>query len=258
MIRLFNEDCFEAMDKLIKEGVKVDMVLTDPPYKRTKNKWDVILPHDLMWTRVEMLSKDNTPIVLFGQGSFSAKLMMSNEKYYRYSLVWDKVLASGFLNCNRMPLVSHEDILIFYKKMPIYNPQKFKGKKNNSKGKMLNKPKNNNYGDFEQVDNKDLLGDMKFPKSILSFQKPHPSKCFHPTEKPVELLEYLIKTYTKEGDTVLDFTMGSGSTGVACKKLNRNFIGIEINPEKDEFGNLIEPDKYFKIAKRRIEDEETK
>ena len=153
--------------------------------------------------------------------------------------MWDKVLPSGFLNANRMPLRSHEEICIFYKKQPTYNPQKVKGKPNHSKGK----PKeyeNNNYGDFDFVDNSKELGDMKHPVSILRFSKPHPSVSVHPTQKSVEICEWLIKSYTNEGELVLDNCMGSGSTGVACLNTNRNFIGIELD------------EKYFDIAKERI------
>lgn len=239
-IKLYNGDCLEIMSKLIEKGIKVDMILTDPPYAKTQNKWDTIIPFEPMWDKINKLIKDKGAVILFGQGSFSAKLIMSNEKYHRYNLIWDKKLPSGFLNSNRMPLPVHEDILVFYKKLPTYNPQKFKGKPNNSKGKMDKKYENNNYGEFNQVDNREVLGDMKFPRSILSFQKPHPSKALHPTEKPVELLEWLIKTYTNEGDLVLDFTSGSGSTAVACKNLNRKFIGIE------------KVEKYFDIAVKRI------
>ena len=193
-----------------------------------------------MWEQYERVIKDNGATVLTGQGLFSAELMLSNKKMYRYSLVWDKVLTSGFLNANRMPLRSHEDILVFYKKLPLYNPQKTLGKKNHSKG-ARKENKNNNYGEFGFVDNSEKLGDMKHPKSIITFSKPHPSVSVHPTQKPVELMEYLIKTYTNEGETVLDNCMGSGTTGVACVNLNRNFIGIELD------------DKYFEIAKERIE-----
>ena len=179
--------------------------------------------------------------MLFGQGKFTAEMMLSEPKLHRYNLIWDKVLSSGFLNANRMPLRSHEDIMVFYKRLPQYNPQKTKGKPNNSKGKPKQN-ENNNYGHFEFVDNKDELGGMKHPKSIVIFEKPHPSISIHPTQKPVELLEYLIKTYTNEGDLVLDNVMGSGSTGVACINTNRNFIGIELDQE------------YFKIAEKRIQE----
>ena len=169
---------------------------------------------------------------------------MSNKKMHRYNLIWDKVLPSGFLNANRMPLRDHEDIMVFYKKLPTYNPQKVKGTPCHKKGKSVGKMndsmlQNNNYGNFKCVESN---GDMKFPTSILKFQKPHPSKSVHPTQKPTELLEYLIKTYTNEGDTVLDNCMGSGSTGVACVNTNRNFIGIELD------------NAYFEIAELRIKE----
>lgn len=240
-IQLYNGDCLEIMDKLIEKGIKVDLIIADTPYQKTKNKWDSIIPFDKMWDKLKKIRKDNTAIVLFGQGIFSAKLILSNEEEYRYSLIWNKEHPSGFLNANKMPLTSHEDILIFYRKLPIYNPQKFKGKQNNSTGNTIVPKINNNYKAFYQKDNSKKYGDMKFPRSILNFKKPHPSVMVHPTQKPIELLEYLIKTYSNEKSLVLDFTMGSGSTGIACKNLNRNFIGIEI--DKD----------YFKLAINRLE-----
>lgn len=238
-MEIYHGNCLEIMDQLIEMNIKVDLILTDPPYQKTKNKWDTLIPFDDMWNRLKKLRKENTPIILFGQGIFSAKLIISNQKEYKYSLIWDKEHPSGFLNANRMPLTSHEDILIFYKKPPIYNPQKFKGKQNNPTGNSIPKT-NNNYCLFTQKDNSEKYGNMKFPRSILRFKKPHPSVMVHPTQKPVELLEYLIKTYSNENSLVLDFTMGSGSTGVACKNLNRDFIGIEINED------------YFKLAKNRL------
>lgn len=222
----------------------VDIILCDLPYGVTQNKWDSVIDLELLWKQYERVIKDSGAIVLTAQDKFSAKLMLSNEKLHKYNLVWDKQLTSGFLNANRMPLRVHEDILIFYKKLPTYNPQKIKGKPNHSKGKMTT-DENNNYGTYGKIDNKDILGDMKHPKSIISFQKPHPSKCLHPTEKSIQLMEYLIKTYTNEGDLVLDNCMGSGTTGVACVNLNRNFIGIELD------------EKYFEIATKRINEAET-
>ena len=241
MYKLFNGDCLEVMDKLIEKGIIVDAIICDPPYGTTACKWDTVIPFEDMWDRIKKLRKDNTAIILFGQGIFSAKLILSNEKEYRYSLIWNKEHPSGFLNANKMPLSSHEDILVFYKKLPIYNPQKFKGQQNNSTGNTIAPKINNNYNNFILKDNSKKYGDMKFPRSILNFKKPHPSVMVHPTQKPVELLEYLIKTYSNENNLVLDFTMGSGSTGIACKKLNRNFIGIEINKD------------YFKLAINRLE-----
>ena len=136
-IQLYNGDCLEIMDKLIDADIKVDLIITDPPYQKTKNKWDYVIPFDDMWNRLKKLRKDNTPIILFGQGIFSAKLILSNEEEYKYSLIWNKEHPSGFLNANKMPLSSHEDILVFYKKLPIYNPQKFKGQQNNSTGNTI-------------------------------------------------------------------------------------------------------------------------
>jgi len=205
-------------------------------------KWDSVIPFDRLWENYERVIKDNGIVVLFGQGMFTADLLMSNKKLWRYNLVWDKVAKTGFLNSKRMQLRQHEDICIFYKSLPTYNPQMVKcepHKRNHSKGNMLNPQKNSCYGSF--VETPTIVSDEKFPTSIISIPKEHETgKFHHPTQKPVLLLEYLIKTYTNEGDTVLDNTMGSGTTGVACKNLNRSFIGIEMD------------DKYFEIAKERI------
>ena len=219
----------------------VDLVICDLPYGVTKNKWDCQLPLEELWKQYDRVCKDSAPIILFGQSLFSAKLILSNEKMFRYNLIWDKVLSTGFLNANRMPLRRHEEILIFYKKMPTYHPQKVGGVPSHSVGKALGKDSsaltNNNYGNFvrQQTD-----GEMKHPTSILRFQKPHPSITVHPTEKPVELIEWLIRSYSNDGDMVLDNCMGSGTTGVAAGNLNRGFIGIELD------------EGYFTIAQQRI------
>lgn len=238
MVDLIQGDCLQLMKNI--QSKTADMILCDLPYQRTQNKWDIMIPIQELWEEYKRVVKDNGVIALFADGMFMAELMISNKKMWKYNLVWDKVLPSGFLNANRQPLRNHEEICIFYNKQPTYNPQKVKGNPNHSKGK----PKvneNNNYGHFEFVDNREELGDMKHPKSILTFQKTHPSISVHPTQKPIELLEWLIKTYTNEGDTVLDNCMGSGSTGVACINTNRNFIGIELDKN------------YFNLAKNRIE-----
>jgi DNA modification methylase len=173
---------------------------------------------------------------------FTAQLMMSNTKLWRYNLVWDKVAKNGFLNANRMPLRQHEDICVFYKTLPTYNPQMAKcepHKRNHSKGNMVKPNKNSCYGKFVEVPTK--ITDEKYPTSIITISKEHKTGYFfHPTQKPVALLEYLIRTYTNEGDTVLDNTMGSGSTMIACINTNRNGIGIELNED------------YFKIAQNRV------
>jgi len=237
MNKVIKGDCLEEMMDI--EPKSVDMILCDLPYGTTKNKWDSIIPLNKMWEDYKRIIKDNGIIILTAQDKFTAKLMLSNEKLHRYNLVWNKVLTSGFLNANRMPLRVHEDICIFYKKLPTYNPIKTLGKKNHSKGEM-NTDINNNYGKYNKVDNVEKLGDMKHPKSIISFEKPHPSKSVHPTQKPVALFEYLIKTYTNEGDLVLDNCAGSGTTGIAARNLNRDYILIE----KEQ--------KYIDIIKQRL------
>ncbi len=220
---LFQGDCLDIMP-LIPDN-SIDMILCDLPYEVIQNKDDIMIEPNKLWEQYWRIAKPNTPIVLFGQDKFTAKMMLS-DKNHKYNLIWDKVLTSGFLNANRMPLRSHEDIMVFYKKQPIYNPQKVKGKPNHSKGKRK-ETANNNYGAYDFVDNKDLLGDMKHPKSILQFEKIHPSIAKHRTEKPIELLKWLIKTFTNDEMIVLDNTMGSGTTCLASKELNRKFIGIE-------------------------------
>lgn len=242
MISLYHGDCLEVMKSIPDHSV--DLILTDPPYQVTRAKTDIIIPFEPMWKQFNRIAKMNAAMILFGQDKFTAKLMLSNEKNHRYNLIWKKVLTSGFLNANRMPLREHEDICVFYRRLPTYNPQKVKGKSSHSKGKAVGKlasevVQNHNYGDYQTVE---TISDMKFPTSILEFPKPHPSICKHPTEKPVALLEWLIKTYSNEGDVVLDCCMGSGSTGEAALKCGRGFVGIE----KDE--------EYFEVAKKRIKD----
>lgn len=246
MYKLVKGDCLELMKDIPNKSV--DMILCDLPYGVTaRNKWDTVIPFDKLWEQYNRIIKDDGAIVLFGQGMFTAELIMSNKKMWRYNLVWDKVLPVGHLNANRMPLRQHEDICVFYKKLPTYNPQKIQGKPCHSRGRATEKSKeeysntHTNYGLYRAVETK---GDMKHPTSILRFSKKHPSKMLHPTEKSLELCEWLIKTYTNEGEVVLDNCMGSGTTGEACLNTNRNFIGIEID------------DTYFNVAKDRIEERE--
>ena len=243
--KIYQGDCLELM-KNIKDK-SIDCIICDLPYGVTsKNKWDTIIPYEPLWKEYKRIIKDNGPIILFGQDKFTAKTMLSNEKMHRYNLIWNKVLTSGFLNAGRMPLREHEDIMIFYKKLPTYNPQFTEGKPLHGMGEKFKKVKNNNnnYNDFNSCNNPSANreGDTKkYPKSILTFPRPASSKMLHPTEKPVELLEYLIKTYSNENDVILDNCMGSGSTGVAALNTNRRFIGIELD------------EKYFNIAKNRLE-----
>lgn len=246
-IKLYKGDCLTEMKQI--PDTSVDMILCDLPYevlnKGNKNaSWDRLLPLDELWNQYNRIIKDNGAIVLFAQGMFSARLMMSNPDMWRYNLVWNKVLTSGFLNAKRMPLRSHEDLLVFYKSLPTYNPQMTEGKPLHGKGSSYKTKEltNNCYGNIGATEDLRKGSTEKYPKSIITFQKTHPSKAVHPTEKAVSLLEYLIKTYTNEGETVLDNCMGSGSTGVACVNTKRNFIGIELN------------DDYFSIAEKRIKE----
>lgn len=192
----------------------------------------------------QRIIKNNGAIVLFGQGMFSAKLMMSNPKMWRYNLVWKKgKRISGFLNANRCPLRNHEDIMVFYKKQPTYNPQMTIGEKSHNRGGGSHKHTQRCYDEFKDIPT--ALTNEKYPLSVIDIDKEHP-QSFHPTQKPVALCEWLIKTYTNPGDTVLDNCMGSGSTGVACVRTGRDFIGMELN------------DDYYAIACKRIDEERAK
>ncbi len=240
-IELYRGDCLEEMKKIPNKSI--DLILCDLPYGCTHNKVDTPIPLDLLWKQYERVIKNHGAVLLFSQGLFYIDLVNSNRKLFRYDLIWDKILVSGFLNAKRMPLRQHEQVAVFYKKSPTYNPQMVDGKPLHSKGKKYLDAEivNNNYNDYKALPDTRSGNTKKYPKSIISFQKPHPSVAVHPTQKPIELLEYLIKTYSNEGDLVLDNCMGSGSTGIACKNLNRNFIGIELDKN------------YFEIAKNRIE-----
>ena len=235
-------DCLEVM-KNIPDG-SIDMILCDLPYGTTQNQKDVVIPLDKLWKEYERVIKENGAIVLFCQGLFYIDLVNSKRKLFRYDLVWDKQLTSGFLNANRMPLRVHEQIAVFYKKLPTYNPvmRIDLTKPLHSKGKTYvdKKQKNENYGDFKMTDDSRAGSTEKYPRSILSFQKPHPSKALHRTEKSIECLEWLIKTYTNENELVLDNACGSGTTGIAALNTNRKYILIE----KDE--------EYFNVSKERI------
>lgn len=193
-------DCLEVMRQIDDESI--DMILCDLPYGATQNKWDVVIPPDKLWEQYERIIKPNGAIFLFGQDKFTATMMLSNVKLHRYNIIWDKVLKSGFLNAKKMPLREHEDIMVFYKSPPPYNPQMTKGEKNHSKGSAVGKQaedihSNRNYGNYTCVQSTDT--GMKFPASIWRFAKPHPSIALHATEKPVDLLRYAIRTYTNMG-----------------------------------------------------------
>lgn len=232
--------------KRIPDG-SVDCVICDLPYGVTNEKnenaqWDKTLDTTELWRNYKRIIKQNGAIILFGQGMFTAELMTSNKAMWRYNLIWEKDRPTGFLNANRMPLRSHEDIMVFYSKLPTYNPQFRpceKWEKNHSIGTGNNQT-NRNYGSFKLMQTKD--SDVKHPRSIISIKKEHDTTGFlHPTQKPVELIRYLIRTYTNEGDVVLDNCIGSGTTAVAAILENRHFIGFELDP------------KYYAIAKERVQ-----
>lgn len=196
---VLNVDCLIGMKDIPDETI--DMILCDLPYGITKNKWDLMINPTKLWQQYERIIKPNGAILLFGQDKFTAKMMLSNEKLHRYNIIWDKVLKTGFLNAKRMPLREHEDIMVFYKSQPIYNPQMTKGLPSHSKGKAIGASieeisSNRIYGSYKVVENK---SDMKYPTSIWRFPKPHPSTAISSTEKPIELCRYAIRTYTNVG-----------------------------------------------------------
>lgn len=247
---LHHGDCLELMATL--PDASVDLVLCDLPYGVTQNTWDSVIPLDRLWEQWGRLAKPDCTFVLFGQGMFTAKLMMAMPSLWKYNLVWDKHLISDFLNANKRPLRIHEDIVVFQQGTPPYNPQMYTGQPLHTRfrtgiTKKEHAPDHNqsvNYGHIAYMDNTRDGATDKYPVSIVSFQKPHPSAAVHPTEKPVNLLRWLILTYTDPGATVLDATMGSGTTGVAAALEGREFIGIEID------------ETYFDIASQRIREAE--
>lgn len=242
-IQLWRGDCLELMKNIPDKSVAA--IICDLPYevlnKGNKHaQWDKMLPMDTLWEYYCRVIKDNGAIILFAQGMFTAQLMMSNPKMWRYNLIWQKGgRCSGFLNAKKMPLREHEDICVFYKSLPTYNPQMVKcapHQRNHSRGKQEKEQTNRCYGNFGKAE--DIITDEKYPKSILNFKRPHPQ--IHPTEKPVSLIEWLIKTYSNEGDLILDNTAGSMTTAIAAINTNRRCICIE----KD--------DHYFEIGSDRV------
>jgi len=238
MIDLRLGDCLEVMKTI--EDNSIDAIICDLPYGTTANKWDSVIDFDLMWPQLNRVIKPNGAIVLFGSEPFSSALRMSNIKNYKYDWVWDKKMVTGFALCKKQPMRNHENIMLFYKSQPTYNWQKRDVKK--PFGKILDGVSSENYGNLK---NKGKRG-VGYPKTIIEFPKPNnlSKKDLggkHPTQKPIALMEYLIKTYTNESETVLDFTMGSGTTMLACKNTNRNGIGIEKDPQ------------YYAVAVARVD-----
>jgi DNA modification methylase len=244
MINLYKGDCLELM-KDIPDG-SIDAIITDPPYGTTACKWDSVIDFDLMWEQLNRIIKPNGAIVLFGSEPFSSALRMSNIKNYKYDWVWQKDKATNHLNAKKMPMRRNENISVFYKKQCTYNPQLKKKDPKNIRPERTKRKQTECYGNMTALSSRQIPVDMSYPNETLIFRGCFGEKVKHPTQKPVALMEYLIKTYTNENETVLDFTMGSGSTGVACVNTNRNFIGIE------------QDDKYFEIAEQRIKDQQRK
>lgn len=248
--KLYNGDCLTVMDKLIEQGVKVDAVICDPPYGTTACKWDIVIPFDKMWNRLNKLIKPTGAIALFATEPFATKLRISNFDNYKYDWYWKKSKSSLYQHAKNRPMRAIENVCVFSKskwghksqlkdKRMEYNPQGISSigvktvTKNFNAGGVVGERPNQIGKQYEAF--------TGFPTDVLEFKSITGKSCLHPTQKPVDLLEYLIRTYTNENDLVLDFTMGSGSTGVACINTNRKFIGVEIN------------EKYFNIAKDRIE-----
>ena len=242
---IYNEDCLEGM-KRIPDG-SVDMILCDLPYGITACKWDIIIPFNKLWEQYNRIIKDNGAILLFGTEPFSSELRMSNIKNYRYDWLWDKVVGSNFINAKKMPLKVFENISVFYKKQPTYNPQMEERDKNKERPKTNSKVINEITNTRSTVNS--TINKKKYPVNKIVFNRMSGElnsscKSLHPTQKPVALFEYLIKTYTNEGETVLDNCMGSGTTAIACLNTNRQYIGFEL--DKD----------YYNIAQDRIKNHE--
>lgn len=245
--KLYKGDCLEVMNKLIEEGIKVDMILTDPPYGTTACKWDTVIPFESMWERLNKLIKPKTPIILFGSEPFSSALRMSNIKNYKYDWKWNKTVGGNPLIAKYRPIGIFEDIIVFGKGTINYNPIMEDAKAENIRPLGKSKKKTDllvsiKSGEFRAKS--DYNPNKRYPKNEIMISSRmdecNPVNRVHPTQKPVKLMEYLIKTYTNEGDLVLDFTMGSGSTGVAALNTNRRFVGIELD------------EKYFNIAVERL------
>lgn len=240
MISLYNEDCLEVMKDI--ESGSIDLVLTDPPYGATQNKWDSAIDLQLMWKELSRIVKPKGAIVFTASQPFTSVLICSNLDDFKCEWIWKKNAGSNFGSVKYQPMKEHESVLVFAKKTPTYNPQMQErseaGKKAIKRPIRSNTKASSNYGEFGETVAV-LRDELRFPSSVQNFNR---ERGLHPTQKPVALMEYLVKTYSNELDTVLDFTMGSGTTGVACKNLGRNFIGIELD------------ENYFNIAKKRIEE----
>ena len=237
--QLYNDDMFNIMGNI--EPQSIDLLLTDFPYGtlNKRNEWDVVIDYEKFWNYVDIICKPNAAIISTAQQPFTTKLISTNYSMFRYCWVWEKSKASGYLNSKKMPLKAHEDIVVFYKKLCTYNPQKTEGDPYD-KGTAVRDTES--YGKQTKAVHVKNEDGTRYPRSVIYFKTAEGEGKFHPTQKPIALMGYLIKTYSNENDVILDPCMGSGTTGVACVNTNRNFIGIE----RDE--------GYYEIAKTRIEE----
>ena len=234
--KIYNEDCLIGMRRIPDKSI--DMILCDLPYGTTACEWDTVIPFEPLWEQYERVIKDNGAIVLFGSQPFTSSLIMSNIKLFRYEWIWEKTMAANFMHLKRQPGKRHENVLVFYKKQPVYNPQMRVGAPYVDKRKSRKQSKGT-YGNIN-INNATITNTgTRYPKSVISFSNGKSGKV-HPTQKPVTLMEYLIKTYTNEGELVLDNCIGSGTTAIACINTNRNYIGFELDKG------------YFEIAQNRI------
>lgn len=245
MIELYHGDCLELMKDVPDKSI--DMILCDLPYGTTRCSWDILIPFGPLWDSYNRIIKDHGAILLFSAQPFTTDLINSNRKMFRYEIIWEKTQKLGFLSANRMPLKAHENILVFYKSQPTYNPQKYTVNNPKHGIRVKKEDRAKHYGCVKQQDYQET--NQRYPGDVIHFSNWNNARFGdtsktvpHPTHKPIDLLEYLIKTYTNEGGTVLDNCMGSGSTGVACVNTKRNFIGMELN------------DDFFEYAKNRIDD----
>lgn len=232
---IYNGDCIEGM-KILPDN-SVDMVLTDPPYGTTQNKWDTVVDVDAFWKEIKRVTKKNSAILIFTQMPFTATVVMSNPKMFRYEWIAEKNSPTGFLNVKRMPLKFHENILVFYEKLPTYNPQMIQGKPHRRGGAGRQSKNYCSYGYTKRI-----ISNTYFPHDVLKVNWQDSIRGLHPTQKPVSLCEYFIKTYSNKGDIILDPFIGSGTTAVAAVNTGRKYIGFE------------QDDKYFDTAQNRLDE----
>ena len=242
--KIYNMDCLEGMKYI--DDKSIDMILCDLPYGTTnRNKWDVIIPYEKLWEHYKRIIKENGAILLFADEPFTSELILSNKKWFKQRITWDKDRGSGFLNAKRMLLKQTEDIVLFYNKQPTYNPQMVEAQPDRIRPISDKSTESMNYGKVKKVRaGDDYNPQLRYPTNLIKFSSVKGEcnnlKRLHPTQKPVELCEWLIKTYSNKGDLILDNCIGSGTTAIACINTNRNFIGFELDKE------------YYEIAKNRI------